>query len=87
MLESTSIYAPLYNWLVGQPVTVNDMACTFEEIESVLGFTLPETARRKQQWWENNSTRHVQAKAWLEAGFLTQDVNVVRRTLAFHRNP
>ena len=78
-------YAPLHNWLVGQPQDVNNIPVTFEQIERLLGFQLPATARRKAQWWENNTTRHVQARSWLDAGFMTQDVNIPNETLTFAR--
>ena len=43
-------YAPLHAWLVAQPVNINYVPATFEEIESILGFPLPPTARQRPQW-------------------------------------
>jgi len=79
-------YAPLNDWLVAQPPNINHILATFEEIEGILGFTLPATARRRPQWWENNSTQHSHARAWLDAGFLTEQVNIPNETLTFRRN-
>ncbi len=79
-------YAPLNAWLNGQPANVNDIQVTFVQIEGILGFALPATARGRPQWWENNPTQHSHARAWLEAGFLTQQVNIPNGTLTFHRN-
>ena len=78
-------YAPLHAWLVAQPVNINYVPATFEEIESILGFPLPPTARQRPQWWENNSIQHSHARAWLDAGFLTQQVNIPNETLTFSR--
>jgi hypothetical protein len=78
-------YAPLHAWLVGTPPYVNNIPVTFEQIEGILGFQLPATARRKAQWWENNATGHIQARSWLDAGFLTQGVNIPNETLTFTR--
>lgn len=65
-----SKYDPLYKWLLeakGRSVTA-----TFKELEQLLGFTLPETARERPQWWGNElsqDTRHTHCKAWIDAGF------------------
>jgi hypothetical protein len=79
------VYDPLNAWLIAQPLNINYIPSTFEQIENVLGFTLPPTARSKPQWWENNCMRHSHANAWLNAGFLTQQVNLRNETLAFRR--
>jgi hypothetical protein len=44
---------------------------SFKELEKVLCFSLPSTAYRRPQWWSNEigPTRHVQANAWMDAGF------------------
>jgi hypothetical protein len=78
-------YAPLHAWLVGQPANVNHILTTFEQIEGILGFPLPPTARRRPQWWENNPNQHSHARAWLDAGFLTEQVNVPNESLTFRR--
>jgi len=44
---------------------------SFAEIEEILGGSLPKSARRPQ-WWENKTNpacRHVQVKAWRNAGY------------------
>ncbi len=79
-------YAPLHTWLVGQPGNIHNIPATFAQIEGILGFTLPATARQKSQWWENNPARHVQATAWLDAGFFTRDVNIPNEMLTFSRD-
>jgi hypothetical protein len=80
------IYLPLYRWLVAQPTDVRHITVTFQQIEGILGFDLPGTARTNPAWWANNSNHHSQAKAWLDVGFLTQQVNVVKETLTFSRD-
>lgn len=39
----------------------------FGEVGEVVG-GLPASAYRYSAWWSNNPTRHVQARAWLDAG-------------------
>jgi len=79
-----SIYDPLFEWLQRQ--NNNRIATTFAQIETVLHFDLPDTARRRPQWWENNPNHHSHARAWLDAGFHTEEVDLIRETLAFVRS-
>jgi hypothetical protein len=77
-----SKYDPLSKWLAKQ--RGNRLLATFKQIENVLGFDLPASARIHRPWWANDLT-HVHAKAWLLAGFQTEDVNLSKETLAFVR--
>jgi hypothetical protein len=76
-----SKYEPLRQYLYKQ--TVGQLVLTFKEIERIIGADLPASASRPQ-WWENPTdpnTSHVQAKAWLTAGynaFLIAGSNKVR---------
>jgi hypothetical protein len=78
-----SKYQLLHNWLRTQQG--NEIYCTFKQIEGVLSFRLPESARTYPQWWENDPD-HSQAKAWLEAGFHTEQVNLTAEILYFVRS-
>jgi hypothetical protein len=55
----------------------------FSEIERILGTPLPASARRYPAWWSNNRGSHVQAHAWLDSGFRTEQVDVAAETLSF----
>jgi hypothetical protein len=57
----------------------------FEEIEKLLGFNLPPSARRHRAWWSNNPTNSVMTKAWLEAGYLSKEVDLEEERLVFAR--
>ena len=51
-----SKYDPLNKWLLGKAAGgVSTVATTFQHIETVLGFELPSTARKKAQWWGNEA--------------------------------
>jgi len=78
-----SKYHPLLLWLTGQ--NGNRINAKFEQIEGVLHFDLPASARTYSQWWENDR-EHVQAQAWIDAGFRTEQVNLTAETLAFARS-
>lgn len=58
---------------------------TLNDVEVVLGGTLPPSARRHQAWWSNTTT-HSHAKAWLWAGWRTRGVNLDDGTLSFVRS-
>jgi hypothetical protein len=57
----------------------------FAEIEQLLGFPLPPSARRSQAWWANSRGAHVQAAAWLDAGWLTSRVDLAGERVVFVR--
>ena len=58
---------------------------TFDEVERESGFKLPASARLHQAWWANDRARHVQAKAWLDAGFESEQVDMKAGMLVFKR--
>ena len=67
-------YQPLTDFLQAQPGEV--VTLTFEHLEQVLGESLPASARQHAAWWANEigDTRHVQARAWLAAGWRVEAV-------------
>lgn len=57
---------------------------TFDDVESVLAFTLPKGAEEKSGWWENSgSTGH--SRAWQDAGWRVESVDRPGRSVLFHR--
>ena len=61
-------YDPLRDWL--KACGKDEVALSFLEIEGVLGDTLPQSADDHRAWWANEPKgRHVQARAWLDAGY------------------
>lgn len=62
-------YDSLHLHLRRQKVPVYEMS--FSQIEGVIHALLPKSAARPE-WWGNEqdaASRHVQCKAWLDAGF------------------
>ncbi len=80
-----SKYLPLSNWLSNQAAFKPTVHCVFDEIENLIGSTLPSTARKNAAWWSNNANRHVQANAWLNAGFKTDSVDLEKESVTFIR--
>ena len=59
----------------------------FSEVESILGFSLPPSARRHRPWWANqrSDNGHNHALAWTAAGWETDEVDMDAETLSFRR--
>lgn len=74
-------YAPLYHHLSAR--RNEEWRASFGEIEAILGFRLPDSARRHRPWWANGG--HGQAHAWLAAGWRTHSVDFGKETLVFER--
>ena len=60
------------------------VSLSFAELESILGFQLPRSAYTYQVWWANGG--HVQAAAWLNAGFLVDNVSLTDQYVVFRKN-
>lgn len=75
-------YKKLYEHL--QLLGDSSATMTFEQIEYVLGFSLPKSARHHQAWWANQPRG--QSLAWVRAGFRTASVFVDEERLTFLRS-
>ena len=78
-------YSGLYEYLCG--LQVQEWKTTFEEIETIIGFRLPKSARNFPQWWQNQKKAEgrPQCLAWTIAGWKTAEVDMVAETLVFRR--
>lgn len=52
---------------------VDEITLTILDIENAIKDTLPESALRHETWWGNDKT-HVQARAWISAGYRVVDI-------------
>lgn len=78
-----SKYEPIRHHLSGAAREAFRM--TFLEIENVLGFRLPPSARRHRPWWDNGPTNNTMTRQWLAAGYETAQVDIGRETLVFRK--
>jgi hypothetical protein len=76
-----SKYQPLARFLKTQGTRT--VPLTFKELEKILGFKLPPSAYRHRPWWANEARGHVHAKAWLDAGYETAQVDMEAKRLVF----
>ena len=58
---------------------------SFDEIERVIRSKLPPSATQHRAWWSNNAQNNVMTKAWKDAGFESEDVDMKGRRVAFRR--
>lgn len=56
---------------------------SFPELERLLGFPLPPSARKHRAWWSNNASSSVVTKAWLAAGYQSRNVDLDAERLVF----
>jgi len=58
---------------------------SFGEVSKRAGISLPASAYQHPAWWANDAKSHVQAKAWLEAGYRTENVDLAAQSVEFVR--
>lgn len=59
---------------------------SFEEIEDILGFQLPPSARRHRAWWGNSCRgNHSQAAGWIGAGWEIRDIDLRQEKVRLER--
>jgi hypothetical protein len=79
-------YARLTEWLMTQ---VSDrIQLLFDDIEDKIGVQLPRAAKEHPAWWANevnSKTRHYQCRAWTEAGWKVENVNIRKGVVIFVR--
>jgi hypothetical protein len=77
--------APLHKYLANRYADI--VVLTFGQIEDLLGFGLPESARTLREWWtttDAHASPSPWSAAWLLAG-RTATPNLPARTVAFER--
>lgn len=77
--------APLYRYLRAR--SGRQWRVSFADVEAVLGFALPESARLRRSWWSNrrSSRRYAHSLAWQLAGWRTAAVDLEHESLVFER--
>ncbi|MBX9774920.1 MAG: hypothetical protein K2Y71_10975 [Xanthobacteraceae bacterium] len=76
-------YEPLSDFLRQQ--AADEVSLSFEQIEQIIGNALPASAHEHRAWWSNNSTNSVMTRAWIDAGFRSEQVDMNARKLVFRR--
>jgi len=59
---------------------------TFEDIEQIIGKTLPVSAHKHRSFWANdNEGHHSHARAWMKAGYRVAYVDRDEKVVRFER--
>jgi hypothetical protein len=70
-------YAPLEKYLRELPISQSEVTFLFEQIESILESKLPASAYEDQRWWDHEKEgNHVSARAWANAGWKIESLDV-----------
>jgi CBS domain-containing protein len=78
-------YTSLSRFLQELPDDTGSLGMPFTTIESILGRSLPPSARRHTAWWANDSSSHTQSKAWLDVGWRVSAVQLDEDVVVFSR--
>ncbi len=82
-MKQGSKYYPLYEHLTQR--VQDEITLTFNELEEILGSALPGTARTQRAWWSNRSSGGLQAAAWMEAGYHTENLELENERVTFRK--
>jgi Helix-turn-helix len=85
MMKGGSKYQPLQEFLSRSDRAVVTIA--FSEIETVMGTSLPPSARQNRMWWSNRSKGALQAAAWMSAGYLVRSLDLAQQEVTFCKPP
>lgn len=75
-------YAALKTHL--EELTGNEWNTSFQQIERILGSSLPKSARLYPAWWANQANGP-QSSAWQDAGWKTNNLNLTNERITFER--
>jgi len=79
-------FTSLENYLRDRPAHQYDVRLSFEQIEDILKFKLPSSAYEDERWWlRKKEGNHVNARAWANAGWMVENVDVSRRRVRLVR--
>ncbi len=73
-------YTPLENYLRALPKSKKEVRLSFEQIEVILKFKLPSSAYEDERWWMHEKEgNHVNLRAWTNAGWRVESVEVNKK--------
>jgi hypothetical protein len=82
--KSYSKYFGLTKHLRFRASFTNIVKLSFAQIDGLIGDNLPMSAYKTKNWWKNNS-RSLRARAWVDAGWETSEVNLEKGYVVFHK--
>lgn len=80
--KGTQRYSKLNDFLARR--NVSSIRLSFAEIEKIIGRELPTSAKEHRAFWANDP-KHSQAKAWMEADWRSEELDLTRQEISFVR--
>ena len=78
-------YTPLEKYLRDLPENQSEVTLRFEEIENILNSSLPPSAQ-EQSWWDHEKEgNHINGRAWANAGWKIDRLNLNEKWVKFNR--
>lgn len=84
-MKGGSKYQPLLDYL--RRSDEQTVTLTIDEIEAILNTPLPSSARQNRGWWGNRTKGALQANAWMEAGYLVEQIDLSQQQITFRKPP
>ena len=79
-------YTPLEKYLSDLPESTREITLTFEQIEKILAGKLPPSAYEDRRWWDHETEgNHVSARAWANAGWQIEGLDVDKQRVKLIR--
>lgn len=83
-IKPGSKYYPLFLHL--QACKQETTTLALSKVEAVIDNSLPKSAFNKKNWWSNrDSASALQAKAWVNAGYHVDSVDLTQKTVTFRK--
>jgi len=82
--RSIGKYEKFKRYLKYRAAFTNVVKLSFAKMDGIIGDNLPMSAFRNEKWW-SNSPSSVHAKAWLDAGWKMQEVNLDEGYVVFQK--
>jgi hypothetical protein len=82
----TGKYTLLQHYLTNLPISQRDVTLSFIHVERIINDKLPPSATKHRAWWSNEKDGvHVNAHAWMDAGWKVDTVDLSQRWVRFLR--
>jgi hypothetical protein len=79
-------YLPLDDFFRDQPVNLQQLELTFDQVEAILGNPLPASATKLSTWWTNKQPKiQSHRTSWLNHGWLVKEFDLQARRVKFVR--
>ena len=82
-MKESSKYYPLYLFFKQRDDDI--ILLTVADVNNILGGRLPASARSQRAWWSNRRTAVAQAAAWLESGYLVDELELENGQVTFRK--